>query len=480
MKKAKTFFKSNFLTRPLYMTLFYIYFFGVETAIKKIKNKVNKKIIKKQINSNNTERTCCEEEEHRPQIGSVHGYNKLYVNNTEVYKEYFEREWCHEEMRDTMVVDGGIIMPIDKTHKGEYGGEGGVYSRTGEFITRHVRIKGEKENAQECTVTDELDYIPETVVYGGVFIEHFGHIVVECLSRMWWYIENNSSNYKCVFVSMFDQIGDVLIELLELLGIPRENIVICNVPTRFDSVIIPDQATIITAGYNMKQKLTYDTIRDSVKLGNYEKVYLTRTGLSDRDTVNEEYFENVYRNLGFQVISPEKLSIQEQVSIMSGVKELVCTEGSLGHQIAFCQDGVQLTILNKQADHPNLVQCWLNHLRGAKCTYIDVSANFMPASCHASGSILMPTTYWKMYTQDNYGNDLSVEDVDINEFALEYIKLWAQKAAIYSQRPDQSNIMRTWTLAEIVININEMLLCEKLDENVKNTIYDVLSCCCEE
>ena len=38
--------------------------------------------------------------------------------------------------------------------------------------------------------------------------------------------------------------------------------------------------------------------------------------------VNEDYFEAFYRSQGYEIISPEKYSIRDQVAIMAGAKEV--------------------------------------------------------------------------------------------------------------------------------------------------------------
>ena len=467
--------KNFFLTRPFYKVLYYLWHYGAKTTLFKIRLHLRYKKKTETV----TSIAVIDEEKSEIQQNIPKKYekgsNKFYVNDCTKWNELLENDWCSLEMQYTKVVKNGIVLPMKPLPDSVYGSAGGVCDAKGSFIAGHIREKTQTENQKAYLLSEEPEYIPETVVFGGIYIDHYGHIITECLSRLWWFVENADCGYKCVFISSFNRIGTQFIELLALLGIPEENIILCQKPTRFDTIIIPDQASVLTAGYNAKAKTIYNAIRDSVKPAQHKKVYLTRTKLPINDIINEEYFENYYSTQGFQIISPELLSVKEQVEIMSSVQQLVCTEGTLGHQVAFCQDGVQVTILNKQDLIPNLAQVWLNLLRNVKCTYIDVSFNFLPVFCHASGCLLIPTDYWMRYISDNSDTLSPCEDVNIDRFTSEYLKMWAKKAVVFAYRPDQLKIMQSYSLADVIIDIHEKLLCEKLDESVKKYLHEALT-----
>jgi len=473
-KKIKAYLKSNFITRPFYMTLYYLWYFGAKTTLIKINQKIsnckrygNETIIpngqyvsKSSITFSSTE--------------NENGYNSLYIKNVDYWKPFFRTEFSNNDMQETRIIKDGTILPFISTNNSSVIGTGGVYNTDGTFFAGHIG-SGEITD-RKCSFQNEIEYVPETVVYGGFYMDHYGYMIIESLSRLWWYVENPYYKYKCVFISASDQIGTLFVDLIALLGLTRADIILCKTPTYFNNVIVPDQATYFIGGYNKKVSVVYDAIRDSVKPKRYDKVYLTRTKLPNSNLINEEYFENYYRNQGFYVVAPELLSIKEQVSIMAGVKQLVCTEGTLAHNVVFCQDGIQLTILNKQATSPNLIQLWLNKFRNVRCTYIDVSINFMPTATNNPGCLLMPTIYWKQYISDNSETLLPCEDVNIDSFVSEYLKLWAKRAVFFSQSHEcqsQIQIMRSVSLADIIINIHENILGDELDDSIKTKLYEL-------
>ena len=62
----------------------------------------------------------------------------------------------------------------------------------------------------------------ETVVFGGILINHFGHTLVDCLSKMWWYANNMETEYKIVFLMMTNH-KKAFTEFFELAGLKKIN-----------------------------------------------------------------------------------------------------------------------------------------------------------------------------------------------------------------------------------------------------------------
>jgi hypothetical protein len=334
---------------------------------------------------------------------------KLYIENPEEWNISANKDYFLEEPTEVCVIENGYILPV----KGELGNyRGGVCDSDKNFIAGHRQLVN-PDTASGLNISRIYDfnekkvpYIQETVVYGGFLFNHFGHFIVECLSRIWWYIENCGCGYKFVFISDDEDIGkSPFTEYFLLLGLDEKDMIFLKEPAQFFSVIIPDQTTYILDGFKEKAMLVYNAIRDSVTPSKSEYIYFTRTKLPSNSCINEEYFENYYRAIGYEIIAPEQLPVKEQVSIMAGAKKIVCVSGSLHHHILFARDEIDITMLNR-ADVPyHLYQVfiWINQIRAAKFTAIDVYANFLPSFYNGSCYLLMPTMYWQKYVKDTRG-----------------------------------------------------------------------------
>lgn len=365
----------------------------------------------------------------------------LYVGKTSTWEKYCNREYCIDDPPEVRIIKNGIIVPSRDIPGYTAGRGGGVCDDTGNFIAGHILQKQQSKTATPVTytypVSQGIPHIRETVVYGGFMYSHFGHMFSESLSRMWFFLENPKRGYKFAFI--MEPTAPKKIKFLDfflMLGLREEDILLLQEPTRFDSVLIPSQATYLNSGFTNKARSVYNTIRDSVTPARHDKIYLTRSRLVPKDLLNEEYFEEHYRSLGYTIFSPEQLPIKDQVALLSGAKEVACTAGTLSHLILFCQDGIRLTMLNRN-HYPILYQqCWINQLRSATCTVIDVYMNLSHDACSQMPHVFLrmppyvvvPTIHWKQYISDNLGKNIQDEYISIRDFALEYIEQWIKFA----------------------------------------------------
>ena len=204
-------------------------------------------------------------------------------------------------------------------------------------------------------------------MFGGILFQHFGNMIVDALSRMWWFAENPNTPYKFVFLMMEKQ-KFLFPEFLNLAGLTEDRYEIITEPTQFEEVIIPDEAIYSVFGASPKWLQYFDLIKENVKNKEpsslpIEKVYLTRTQLEYSDGINEEYYENFYAARGYKIVAPEKLSLSQQINLISSAKEIVTTLGTLSHLAVFAGEGVKLTILLRESETIILQQFIINELK---------------------------------------------------------------------------------------------------------------------
>lgn len=397
---------------------------------------------------------------------------KLYVEN--------EAEWDKSCAKDALIdtplkvrtVENGYILPSKKL-KSHLASGGGVCDSDGNFVAGHIRSQNAIERVGNVCfaypVSSELPYIKETVVFSGHITNGFGHVALDNLSRMWWFLQNKNCEYKFVFISNKRTIE--YIEFFHMLGLSEENIILLNEPTRFDKIIVPDQASFPYRGYHTEALSVYNAIRDSVTPAGFEKIYITRTKLAQKQAINEEYFEDYYRSLGYEIIAMETLPLREQIAILAGAKDVVTSSGAAHMALVFCQDGVNMTILNRTRT------CWnrfgetmIFQIRSAHCTFIDVSVNILPTTWVRGCQLFMPTEYWKRYVEDcGHG---PVLECSLCEIALEYIGAWVTATA-RQEKPRHLKEMKKnaeeFSLADTVISVNT-LLGHDLDDATKKRL----------
>ena len=376
------------------------------------------------------------------------------MENPEDWQKMHDKSYFLPEPTTSITVKNGFILPIiGEVH--EY--RGGVCDADGSFVAGHqmgaARSDGWYNLNQAYPFDRNAPRMDKTVVYGGVLNSHFGHFIVECLARMWWYLENSDCGYKFVFISPDKNIHrSPLIEYFLLLGLEQKDMIFLRKPMGFSSIIVPDQASYIFGGFRDKAMAVYNVIRDKASPSKYEKIYFTRTRLVGKSTMGEEYFENYYRSLGYEIIAPEQLSIQEQINVAVGAEKIVCVNGSAHHHILFCQDGIDITLLTRNFSFLQPQFFWINQAKNARFTCVDASANFLPICSVYLCCLLMPTMYWKQYVQD-LTDAVAPNANQINETVLEYIKLWATMFA--AATPSQAAAVEKLSLPDIANRIQQ-------------------------
>ena len=405
----------------------------------------------------------------RTKFKNINRY-KLFVEDMALWEDYCNRDYFIDIPIESHLIQNGIISVKHNTN-GTY--VGGVYDADGRFIDGHTMYFAAKRTPPPPVgVTENANmYIHETVVYGGAFSNHYGHMLTESLSRLWWFIENPDSNLKFVFVPLFDSFSHEIMfkELYFMIGLREENIILLKQTTQFDAVIVPNQSYYAGNGYTDKAMMVFNKIRENVKPADYKKLYLTRQKLPVEDAriTNEEYFEEYYRSSGYQVISPELLSVQEKVAIMSGATDVVVTSGTTHVHTLFCKQGINLTLLPR-IRRPHVVECWINQAKSANCTVIDVSTNILPASGYKTSWLFLPNVYWKQYLK-NHTDKASNNDGEMSiELFKTMVKNWTKA---FEKRQPIDDFYSRCSLADVIIRMNEYICGDVIDEKTKEKLY---------
>lgn len=376
---------------------------------------------------------------------------------------------------DVQILKKGIILPLKRDEKKSIDvWQGGVCDSERNFAAGH--LSGAVRNPpSKYTITssykvkrNELTVLDETVIYAGIVVSQFGHMIVDGMSR-WWYLARHYRNEKVALVLLGGgTLRPIYLQLLSWLGIPKERVIIIDKPTQFQKVLVPDQALFRGDRYRDYFLDTFYKIRSAIKPAGYDKIYLTRRFLDDNDTINEEYFERFFENRGYKVVAPEKLPLYEQISIISGAKEIACVQGTLSHLIVFTRNGVRLTVLARTQEVQR-VQIGINQMCNPCVTFIDVSMNFLPTT-HANGAfLLMPTPQWKQYLRDHHAG-LPEISLDLwaggGGYVAEYIKLWVRtfNSPMFKRIKDK-------TAVDFLAYLSKYILDKPIDRNYFKSIY---------
>lgn len=168
--------------------------------------------------------------------------------------------------------------------------------------------------------------------------------------------------------------------LLESLGIPCEQFLLIDKPTRFARVFVPDASFGAVDKKHKTHRYTQEFVNLINRLAplpppsnlNIEKVYFSRMAFQSPKDFNEIAVENMFKNQGFTIIYPEKLNFLKALAILQNCTVFAATDGSIAHNSLFLKPGTR-TIICRKSRHFTEHQIIINHLKKLDVTYIDAA-----------------------------------------------------------------------------------------------------------
>lgn len=280
----------------------------------------------------------------------------------------------------------GCILP-SRHSQGEklsvYSFDGGVTDSDGHFV--ELSMLHEKPCDVGGAYETELKESHSTVIFIGYILSEWGNCLTDGLKKLWFLNTDKgrillAQGAKVVFVTLHNSpLPKHQAELWRLAGFDCSDWLLISEATRFDEVIVPENSFVTYPDESRIYDESFTNIIDTIKSNAIkeagksvkpaEKIYFTRTKLKGHKDFNERQIERLFRRLGYEIVSPERLSIVQQISLWASATDIATTEGSIAHSSMFMRSGSKLTIL-KKADYVNGYQQAADRLSGVKATYI--------------------------------------------------------------------------------------------------------------
>jgi capsular polysaccharide biosynthesis protein len=247
----------------------------------------------------------------------------------------------------TSVYEGLFYLPFapDQTW--------GLFNSSGDIIRDSVDFRDTQgeTNAQLLTTDLTADSVDQFAphahyIYGGRIHLHYGHFIVNTLSRF-WSIKNLFVPGSKVVCHGPGTVEDwfqfpFFVDSMAAIGLTADDFVMFQSPVRIDKVIIPrtsfeeqKSAHRVYKGFCADiGKTMYEPSEIDVAA---QPIYFSKTRLSAGvgTFVNEIEFETVLKRKGVKVIYPETLSFREQVQLIARHRTITGTAGSFLHTSIF-------------------------------------------------------------------------------------------------------------------------------------------------
>jgi hypothetical protein len=222
-------------------------------------------------------------------------------------------------------------------------------------------------------------------IYLGHYSGHYGHFLLETLSRFWVFCDGVDYD-KVIFQPFIHETPSPhsyppARVSFECFNIKSNQLLMVDRLMMFRHLIVPTALVEVNNQSNEEQILVYRQIaeyceRNFHKRGKFlhrffpkqredvqrNRLYLSRRRLkSPHFMVNEDEVEKLFTGFGFTIIYPETLSFQEQVVLYKQAQVLAGFAGSALHNSVFMMDNalvISLGDVRRPNDsHPNQKMC---------------------------------------------------------------------------------------------------------------------------
>lgn len=226
----------------------------------------------------------------------------------------------------------------------------------------------------------------ETAIYLGCFIQVWGHVFTDCFAKLWYLTTAEGqklihNNVRLIYLTTDGQpLKPYFKEMFALAGIDIDSCEHISQLSCFDTLMLPDNSFYIKQRgggryFTNEYVQLIANIHDQVSKarGTFpEKIYFTRTHyIGGKQDYGERAIEQCFRQAGFTIVVPEKLTVIQQVELVAHCNIYASTEGSISHNCIFCRKGATVIIL-KKGHYVNGYQTAINDVRSLHVIYFDV------------------------------------------------------------------------------------------------------------
>lgn len=289
------------------------------------------------------------------------------------------------ELRKTLSVwqgNNATVLPLRRTvGEGLLFGRGGVIDNNGQYVP----LSGFETRIMHDYPHDPPIYEDQKVVFCGYLVNHWGHFLVEAVTRLWYVQREDHTIDKYVFFVNENEervIKGNYKEFFQLLNI-WDKLEIVNKPTTFREVIVPELAFFCMRYYSQEYLDIFETVCKNITLDpsweTLDKIYFTRSNFAKENNYEFglESMDSFFANNHFVPLAPEKLSLSHMIFYLHNAKEIATISGSAHHNLLFAPTNAKITIIERLVVNVDY-QVSINRFKQFQVTPIDANFHLYP------------------------------------------------------------------------------------------------------
>ena len=266
-----------------------------------------------------------------------------------------------------------------------------------------------------------------------------GHCITDNLKRLWFFKSNTYkkkfSKFPVVYTYTLNDFPENFFRLLKILHVDFEKFTLIDKPTNFKRIVMPDESFFLSPSTNKDNDkvplegsnnnfrgnncafFTKEYVEIIEEIRNYAKK--NYSPLSQKKfyffhgvkQFGEEAVAEYFHSKGYDIIRPEKLTLEEQLNILLNCESFASTVGSISHNIIFLRDNANVILIPRRGSHLNIYQQALNQIRDLDIHYIDSALSIFAERwdgifCYVIGKGLLK------YFGDKLTDDIRTQNID--------------------------------------------------------------------
>ena len=331
-------------------------------------------------------------------------YRYLRPKKAEWLKRMYNTPFIERQTLSVWTGQNATVLPLRQIpNDGLLFGRGGVVDEQGQYVA----LSGIPTRIGNRYDFENPVYRDEKVVYCGYLVNHWGHFLVEAVTRLWYVLEDDPTVDKYVFFLNENQEREIkgnYREFFQLLKI-WDKLEIINTPTTYREVIVPEIAFRCTEFYSPKFLDIFDAIADAITVDPTwkpaEKIFFTRSSFAKGShfEFGQECLDDFFRQNGFSVLAPESLTLSQMIFYIRSASQVATMSGSAHHNMLFASPGQKLIVMERFVINVDY-QVSINQMRHLDATSID--ANFHLYTVDTAGPLMLGCNHiLESYIQDN-------------------------------------------------------------------------------
>lgn len=184
------------------------------------------------------------------------------------------------------------------------------------------------------------------LLLGNFSMNHFGHMIIESLARLWPVLEIDLSQIQLVVYQ--SELNSDAIQYLKALNIAVDQIYFLTKPTQFENLIVPSSPYLLHRQNSPLMDRIWRKIGRSFPPAEHspERIYISRSRFKKwRNLENEEAVEQLFSSRGFEIVHPQELPLNQQISLIRAADHVAGCIGSGSYSCAFSEKKLKQLIL---------------------------------------------------------------------------------------------------------------------------------------